>query len=238
MSYLLTVSGVVVRRRRRNILDDVSFQHEGGVLGLAGANGAGKTTLLRTCAGLLRPDVGTVLLDQEGRPVRLSQRARMLPQAFDYPRNLRLKDFVAYSAWLNGAGKNSENAATEALASVDLADSARTLLGEASGGMVRRAGLAAVLATDPGLVILDEPTTGVDPEQRIVMRALIGQIAERKPILLSSHIAEDLEQLCGRLLVLGTGRLLFDGAPQDLIRATGTATLETAIVTLPRSAAA
>lgn len=232
-----TIDSLVVKFGRRAALSGVSFEWKEGALGLTGSNGSGKSTLLGVLAGTIRPHSGTVVVADGGSPIELgSLRVGFVPQSFEFPRGMRIVDFVRYAAWLQGV-HNPEARANEALAQVGLDDVASRRLGHASGGMVRRAGLAAALVGDPQLVILDEPTTGIDPEQRAVIRGLLQNLAQTRAVVLSSHIAEDLEAICATVVILDAGRLAFAGTTERAKTLAGTETFEGAIVAIPQRGA-
>lgn len=234
MSTTLVVDSVGRRYGRRSAVSDVSFEWDGGALGIAGSNGSGKSTLLGMCAGVVAPSSGSVTLIVDG--VAMSPRAGRVgyvPQQFGFPRSLRIADMVAYSAWLQGVAGPAE-AASAALQAVDLQDEALLALGKASGGMVRRAGIAAALVSRPDVLVLDEPSAGVDVEQREVLRSLIRSQATERLVLLSSHIGDDFTAACRELIILDHGRPVFTGTPAEVIEAGGGQSIEKAIVEIPR----
>jgi ABC-2 type transport system ATP-binding protein len=222
-----------VRFGRKRALTDVSFAWQQGVLGVTGANGSGKSTLLEACAQIVRPSSGRVVSVLERNGSVEAARIAYVPQNPTFPRSLTILDFVAYSAWLQDAGRASARLAAAAVESVGLTAERHTRLGRASGGMVRRATFAAALVTDPDLLILDEPTTGVDAEQRAVMRELISQQAAERSVILSSHIVEDLTALSDEFIILSAGRIAFFGTTAEALQLAKTDDLETAIVTIP-----
>lgn len=236
MSAVLLVDSVVRRFARRTAVDGVSFEWESGALGVAGSNGSGKSTLLAMCAGVLEPSAGLVTLVADGvASSPRSGRVGYVPQQFGFPGSLRIEDMVAYSGWLQGI-RAPAAAAAAALASVGLEGEARLPLGKASGGMVRRAGIAAALVSRPDVLVLDEPSAGVDVEQRGVLRALVRSLAEEHLVLLSSHVGEDFTETCRELLILDHGRASFFGSPAEAMKVSGEESIEGAIVEIPRRA--
>jgi ABC-2 type transport system ATP-binding protein len=203
-------------------LSDVSFTLQPGVIGLIGVNGAGKTTLMHVLAGLLAPTEGTLAFaDDAGRGLvhwrDLRRRIALMPQSFDVPRNVSAGDAVAYLTSLRGFDRaESSDRAAAALAVVGLGDRARKPVRSLSGGMLRRVAFAQAIAGDPDVLLLDEPTTGLDPEQRVLVRDLISERRDRGITLLSSHVMEDLEAVAGQVLVLHEGELVFAGPMADL----------------------
>jgi len=187
-----------------------------GTTGLVGVNGAGKTTLLLTLAGARRPQGGTVTLD--GVDVYGPDRRRVLtrigfmPQELELPRELRVSDALSYVSWLRGVPARDAGAREpELLALVGLQDRRTHPVGRLSGGMRRRLVLATALVTAPDVLLLDEPTTGLDPEQRATLRALLTDLPGTSVTVLSSHVMEDVEQMTGRIAVLDEGRVLHHG---------------------------
>lgn len=238
MGTTLVVDSVGRRYGRRSAVTEVTFDWDSGALGIAGSNGSGKSTLLGMCAGVIAPSSGSVTLIADG--VAMSPRAGRVgyvPQQFGFPSSLRIADMVAYSAWLQGVAHPSD-AASWALREVDLQDEALLALGKASGGMVRRAGIAAALVSRPDVLVLDEPSAGVDVEQREVLRTLIRAQARERLVLLSSHIGDDFTGVCRQLIVLDRGRSVFEGTPADAINAGGGESIEKAIVEIPKRARA
>lgn len=219
---VLIAEGVTHRYGRNGspALNDVTLQLQPGVTGLVGVNGAGKSTLLAVLSGALRPTSGRVSLDGVdlyGRHrMHALSRLALMPQDFQVPVNKSAREVVAYLAWLRGVkGTAVWEAADRALAVVGLTTEANKRFRALSGGMRRRLALAQALAADPKVMLLDEPTTGLDPEQRVMLRALIRQLPDDQITLMSSHVMEDLDSTCERIAVIDEGSLLFDGAIGD-----------------------
>ena len=195
-----------------------------GVTALVGKNGAGKSTLIKAMVGLVRPEEGelTVLgVDVSQRRLEPTHYTRIgyLPQDFGYVASFTTREFVEYGAWLKCVPARSIKSAVEAaLDVVGLTAAARTKMRKLSGGMRRRAGIAQALVHDPELLILDEPTTGLDPEQRVRFRELIRDLATERAVLLSSHLIEDVRALANHILILDEGQLRFDGTVDELER--------------------
>ena len=194
-----------------------------GITGLLGPNGAGKTTLIRILATLLSPSAGQVGVngwwtsDLRDR-VEIRRRLGYLPQDLGlYPR-FTVFEFVDYLALLKELDDPAERhrRVRAALAAVELEDLARRKIRTLSGGMRRRVGIAQAIVADPLLLLLDEPTTGLDPEQRMRFRQLIAGIGEQRTVVLSTHLVEDVAAVCTQVVVLWQGRVRFHGTPSQL----------------------
>jgi len=216
--------GVVRSFRRTRALDGAELAASPGVTGLLGPNGAGKTTLLRMLATVLAPDTGElrVLGRDPGDPAqRLEIRRRLgyLPQDPGYQRGFTAFEFVDYVAilkeWTQRRDRHDEVRRVLGLVGLDEVRSRK--IRALSGGMRRRVGLAQALIGDPELLILDEPTVGLDPEQRLRFRDLISQAGEGRTVLLSTHLTDDVAAICGQVVVIVAGRTVFSGTPSDLI---------------------
>jgi ABC-2 type transport system ATP-binding protein len=206
-------------------LRDVHLTIQPGLLGLLGPNGAGKTSLMRILATLLTPTEGTARIGdydvQRAQDRRQIKRLLgYLPQELGLYPNLNAYEFLDYMAILKGLhdGSARKQRINELLEMVGLADVAKRRLKGYSGGMKRRVGLAQALLTNPQFLIVDEPTAGLDPEERIRIRTMLSELAlaGERVIILSTHIVEDVAQTCRRLIVLHKGQVRFDGAPEDL----------------------
>ncbi|MEH0512837.1 ABC transporter ATP-binding protein [Streptomyces sp. B21-106] len=204
-------------------LDGVSLRLGRGVTGLLGPNGAGKTTLLRVLATAVPPDGGRFTAlghDPDTASGRLALRRTLgyLPQTPGFHPDFTAFDFVDYVAILkeltDRAARHRE--VRRVLDAVDLSDVRGNRLKRLSGGMRQRVALAAALVGEPGFLVLDEPTVGLDPEQRMRFRELIAQAGEGRTVLLSTHQTEDVAMLCHRVIVLAGGRVRFEGTPAEL----------------------
>ena len=191
------------------------------LVGLLGPNGAGKSTLMKLLVAALMPTEGSILVD--GAPLnkvegKLKASLGYLPQDFGLFDELTVTQFLDYMAALKGL-KNPKAAIREVVAAVNLEEKARAKIRTLSGGQRQRVGIAQALLGEPELLIFDEPTVGLDPEERIHFRNLFSRLAQKRLVLLSTHIIEDVQSVCSRLLVLHRGKLRFDGPPEELIRA-------------------
>lgn len=195
-----------------------------GMFGLVGPNGAGKTTLMRILAGLLRASGGSVSVfgnDLASNAGRQAAKATLgyLPQDLGLYPNLNAYEFLDYMAILKGVTDKAQRQRqiADLLEKVRLTDAASRRIKTYSGGMKRRVGIAQALLGNPKLLIVDEPTAGLDPEERVRFRNLLTDMAAERTIILSTHIVEDISQSCNDLAVLRGGRVLFRGSPVDLI---------------------
>jgi ABC-2 type transport system ATP-binding protein len=207
-------------------LSHVNLEVGGGMFGLLGANGAGKTTLMRILAGVLRPTHGEVHIgghDMAAEAGRTAVKRELgyLPQELGVYPDLSARGFLDYLAILKGLDERRSRRArvAELITTVGLDDAADRKLKTYSGGMKRRVGIAQALLNDPRLLIVDEPTAGLDPEERIRFRALLAGLAGARTIILSTHIVEDVALTCRRLAVLVAGELVFHGATGELVNA-------------------
>lgn len=204
-------------------VDRVSARLVPGVYGLLGANGAGKTTLMRMVCDVLRPTSGEIRFD--GRDVRAlgdGYRARLgyLPQDFGYYPDFTALDFMCYLAALKGLGRRAaRNRSLELLETVGLADVAGNKVRTFSGGMKQRLGIAQAVINDPAVLVLDEPTAGLDPKERVRFRNLIASFAQDKIVILSTHIVSDIEYIADEILVMRAGSFIMQGAPTDIVAA-------------------
>ncbi len=204
-------------------LDGVDLEIGKGMFGLLGPNGAGKSTLMRAIATLQTPTSGSIRFDDIdviAEPEKLRRTLGYLPQDFGvYPRVSAL-DLLDHMAVLKGiAGKGERRDTVETLLQqVNLWDVRKKAVAGYSGGMRQRFGIAQALIGRPSLIIVDEPTAGLDPEERNRFLNLLAEIGENVVVILSTHIVEDVSDLCPRMAVLATGRILVEGAPADLIQ--------------------
>lgn len=204
----------------KSALENVTLEWREGVQGLLGPNGAGKTTLMRLLATLLAPTAGSAEID--GIP--LTERGRIreivgyLPQDFSFYPGMSVGEAMDYLALLSGVkgAKARRRRIDTLLEEVNLAAHRKTKVKALSGGMKRRLGIAQAMIHEPQLLIVDEPTAGLDPEERIRFRQLLARFAERRVVLLSTHVVEDVESSCRQITVLKNGRVPFHGAIADL----------------------
>lgn len=209
----LIMDRVSKQYKNKIAVDRISLTLSEGVHGLLGENGAGKTTLMRMLCGILTPDSGTVTFD--GMDVsEEAYRAHLgyLPQDFGYYPEFSAADFLRYLAALKGIPKQkAKQKASELLALVSLSDVARKKIKTFSGGMKQRLGIAQALLNDPKLLILDEPTAGLDPGERVRFRSLIETLGKNSIVLLSTHIVSDIEHIADQVLIMRQGQLIYQG---------------------------
>lgn len=207
-------------------LDHLSLTIEMGMFGLLGPNGAGKTTLMRVLATLLRPTggaayVGDWKVDDRSQKWKIRAQLGYLPQEIQMYDNLSAREFLAFVAALKRVPAQERGRQIgEMLELTGLSDAADRKIRAYSGGMKRRLGVAQALIGNPKLLIVDEPTAGLDPHERVRFRNLLVELAQERLVLLSSHITEDIAQTCSRLAVLDRGQLRFHGNIQTLLHTT------------------
>ncbi|MFD0738492.1 ABC transporter ATP-binding protein [Lysobacter koreensis] len=221
-SCTLDLDGVGFRYKGgHDALSEVSLRLERGIVGLLGPNGAGKSTLMRILATLAKPTRGRVQWNGEDtarRPDPLRRTLGYLPQDFGVYPMLSAREFLAYLSAVKGvSAKRAAARVDECLAQVGLSEAADRRLGEFSGGMRQRVGIAQALLNDPKLLIVDEPTVGLDPEERLRFRHLLSDLAVDRLVILSTHIVSDIEASASSLAIMAKGRLLFSGTPEALI---------------------
>jgi len=203
-------------------LKDFSLRLGPGILGLLGPNGAGKSTLMNILATIMQPTEGRVLwngIDTLHRPDELRKVLGYLPQSFGVYPNLSAQEFLEYLAALKGLdARTARQRIDELLQLVNLTDARKRPLGGYSGGMKQRIGIAQALLNDPQLLIVDEPTVGLDPEERVRFRNLIADLAGERIVILSTHIVSDVEATATRIVLVNHGRLLVNTLPETLLR--------------------
>jgi ABC-2 type transport system ATP-binding protein len=203
-------------------LKNISLHIEKGMFGLIGRNGAGKTTLMRIIATLLNKSDGNVTVCgiPTENPKEIRKLIGYLPQEFSIYPNMRVYEAMDYLGVLSGLDKATRTERThELLKKVNLHGSRKLKVKALSGGMKRRLGIAQALLHDPQVLIVDEPTAGLDPEERVRFRNLLREIAGDRIVLLSTHIVEDIEKTCEKIAVLNKGELFYDGTLKDFIGA-------------------
>lgn len=217
---------LTVKLRRKTVLDRLDLNVSPGVHGLLGKNGAGKTTLLRTIATIVRPTSGSLSVLDTQLPASIAKtralRARIgyAPQAPSVLRQLTAHQQVTYAGWLKGLSEADANQrAGEALARVRLGERATDRVGSLSGGMLKRLGIASAIVTAPQMLLLDEPTAGLDPEQRVIFRELVRELAADCTVLLSTHLVDDVAAICDQVTLIDVGRRVFTGTPPAMLAA-------------------
>lgn len=209
----LVVDRLSKQYKNKIAVDRVSLRLQPGVYGLLGANGAGKTTLMRMICGILKPTSGTVAFDHKDVTTE-EYRAELgyLPQDFGYYPEFTGQDFLLYMAALKGLSKPyAKRKVKELLELVALQDVAKKKIKTYSGGMKQRLGVAQVLLNEPKLLVLDEPTAGLDPKERVRFRNLIAELGKENIVLLSTHIVSDIEHIADKVLLMKDGQLIYQG---------------------------
>lgn len=217
----LTLKGINKKYGNHVVLNQLSRQFTAGVYGLLGANGAGKSTLLNTICGARRPDSGSVHFDDLDIYADLPKyysNLGFLPQDFNYYPQFTGLDFLIYIGLLKGLEKSSaKSKGIELLALVGLAEVQNKKIKAYSGGMKQRLGIAQSLINDPAILILDEPTVGLDPQERVRFRNLISSLSADKIVILSTHIVSDVEYIADQVLILKDGNFKEQGTAEELL---------------------
>ena len=218
----LQIDHVSKHFRDRKAVNDISLTLTPGVWGLLGANGAGKTTLMRVIAGIMRPSAGRVLY--RGAPIQtLGERYRnvfgYLPQEFGFCSGFTVREYLNYIAALKGLPEmRGRQRAGELLERVSLSDVSDKKIARLSGGMKRRVGIAQAMLNDPEILILDEPTGGLDPGERVRFRNLLSEFAHDRIVLISTHIVPDVEYIAACHAIMKDGKILAVGTTEELVR--------------------
>jgi ABC-2 type transport system ATP-binding protein len=210
-----------VYRGGTRAVDGLSLTLGHGMLGLLGPNGAGKSSLMRIIATVTRPTSGTLRYegtDLTAAPDAVRRHLGYLPQDFGVYPHLTAREFLRYLAAAKGLSARSARARIEELLElVNLTGAPKRPLGAYSGGMLRRVGIAQALLGDPRVIVVDEPTAGLDPEERVRFRNLLSRLSADRVVLLSTHIVSDVESVASDIAVMAGGRLLRRGAPEELM---------------------
>lgn len=201
--------------KKKEVLHQVTLELDQGIYGLLGPNGAGKTTLMRCLVGLHKVDSGEICMDEEIKKRGIGY----LPQSFGLHGNLTVYENLEYLAALK---KLSDKGLTEhilnCIETVNLTEQKDMKCKKLSGGMLRRLGIAQALLGDPGIIILDEPTVGLDPEERLRIKQLMRQVGKKSMLLISTHIVEDMESLCDRVIIMNQGSILKQDSQQEILK--------------------
>jgi ABC-type multidrug transport system ATPase subunit len=217
---MLVLDGVSKKFRGGNFgVRDLSLSIGGGVLGLLGPNGAGKTTLMQMIATITRPTSGTIRfqdVDVVRNPDAIRRKLGYLPQDFGVYDNLTAIEFLSYFAALKGV--HSKARINEMLEMVNLHNVAKRAVGGFSGGMKQRLGIAQALINDPDLVIVDEPTAGLDPEERVRFRNVLADVGLGKLVILSTHIVSDVESVATHIAIMNGGSIVACATPEELMK--------------------
>jgi ABC-type multidrug transport system ATPase subunit len=233
----IEITDLTRRFGRTRAVDGVDLRTGTGVFGLLGPNGAGKTSLLRMLATVIRPSSGSMRLlerdpSQHGPCREIRRRLGYLPQNLGYYPGFTVVEFVEYFALLKEVPpRQVPRAVAAAVERVGLGDKAKAKLRTLSGGMLRRAGIAQAIVNEPELLLFDEPTAGLDPEQRVEFRSLIRELGQGSTVVVSTHLVEDVGAACAEVALMHQGKIAFQGTPGELValgtdHGTGDAPLE------------
>ena len=218
----LKIQNITKRYRDKTAVDDVSITLTPGVWGLLGANGAGKTTLMRMLAGILQPSSGRILCDGvEIGTLGAAYREKLgyLPQEFGFYPEFTVQDYLEYMAALKGLPRTEAARQIDALLErVSLTEVRRKKIVKLSGGMKRRVGIAQALLNDPEILILDEPTAGLDPGERVRFRNLLSEFAQERIVLISTHIVSDVEYIAAENAVMKAGKIIAQDTTEGLVK--------------------
>lgn len=216
---MIEIKSLKMKFKKNTVLKGVDFTFTSGVYGLLGPNGAGKTTLIRSMAGLYQPKEGKILYN--GKPIGKSKEyissLGYLPQGFGIFKELKPVEALMLMANLKGIDKKTaEQDARRVLEIVNLSDAVDKKVGAFSGGMLRRLGIAQALLGDPEIMIFDEPTAGLDPEERLRFKNIISRLSKEKTIIISTHIVEDIEAVCDKIIVMNDGNIIKSGSCSEI----------------------
>lgn len=216
----LKISRVTKQFFEKIAVDRVSLNMKPGVYGLLGANGAGKTTFLRMICGVLTPDSGEISLDRFSvKEEEYRNCLGYLPQKFGYYPNFTAWDFLMYMAALKGISRNRAKVRIEELLeAVNLKGAEKKKIAAFSGGMKQRLGIAQALLNNPKLLVLDEPTAGLDPKERVKFRNMISHLGKDRIVLLSTHIVSDVEYIADEILLMKEGSILHEGSLPEILK--------------------
>ncbi len=210
---------------------NLSFSvNKGEVLGFLGPNGAGKSTTMKMITGFLEPTSGTVSVcghDILEEPIAVKEKIGYLPEGAPSYGEMTVKNFLDFIADIRGLkGQDKQNRVDEIIKKINLETVRNQTIDTLSKGFKRRVGVAQALLHDPEVLIMDEPTDGLDPNQKHEVHMLINEMAEHKAIIISTHILEEVDAICTRAIIIASGQLLFDGTPEDLLAKSNTGRLD------------
>jgi len=221
----ISVQNLSYSYRNRSVLRDLSWEIDPGFVGLLGPNGAGKSTLINCLVGLATPDSGIIQMAAGAA----SSRIGYVPQRAGLPGNMKVRDCIEYAGWLNGiSGRSLPGAAQRVIDLLNLSQLADRRSRALSGGERQRVAIAAALCHGPSVLILDEPTVGLDPTQRLAVRRTIKQLSGIECVVIATHLIEDVEFLCETVGVLNLGGLRFTGTLNQLLERSSTQSREDA----------
>ena len=203
-------------------LDNINLAiNSPAMIGFVGPNGAGKSTLMKMLVGQLLPTSGNIIVDGvllNKNEKHLKERLGYLPQDFGLYEELTVEEFLDYMACLKGINRSKRKSIDRAISLTSLEEKRKFKIKTLSGGQKQRIGIAQAILNNPELLIVDEPTVGLDPEERIKFRNLFSEGSKEKIVILSTHIIEDVESICNSIIVLNKGKILFAGEPSELVK--------------------
>lgn len=206
---MIEIKNVTKKFGRKLVLDDVSCKLDKGVYGLLGPNGAGKTTLFRCILNLYATNCGQIVID--GVPSRKSRKLNIgyLPQSFGLFKELNVADAMKYFCNIKKVPRKArEEEITRCIRAVNMEEHLKKSGGKLSGGMIRRVGVAQALLNKPGIILFDEPTAGLDPEERMRFKNVVSHLGDEETVIISTHIVEDVEVCCEQVIVMNEGRVV------------------------------
>jgi len=219
---MIEVKGLVKTYGPKRAVDGISFRvRRGDVLGFLGPNGAGKSTTMKMITGFLRPDAGSATvdgIDVTADPVAVKRKLGYLPESAPAYPEMTVEEFLLFVAEVRGfaSGAERQSAVDRAIVQTHLVTVRRQTIETLSKGYKQRVGLAQSLLHDPPVLVLDEPTDGLDPNQKMEVRTLIKSMAAEKAVILSTHILEEVEAICTRVIIISQGRIVTDETPDQL----------------------
>ncbi len=220
---MLEVTNVSKSYGKKQVLHEINLKFENGIYGLLGPNGAGKTTLMHIITGLIAPSSGTVAYQEKDireRKSRYHDDLGFMPQYTSYYPNFTGQEFLRYMCTIKGIPtRMQKETISEALRIVNMTEHRNENIGHYSGGMKQRIGIAQAIINNPKILVLDEPTAGLDPLERIRFRNLISELSKDRVVILATHIVPDVESIASKVLLLHNGRLIVGGSPEELINA-------------------
>jgi ABC-2 type transport system ATP-binding protein len=215
----IQVNGLVKKYGEQKAVNDISFSlNKGEIVGFLGPNGAGKSTTMKIITGYLQADAGKVTvsnIDVREHPLEVKKKIGYLPEANPLYYDMYVREYLDFTAGVHQVS-NKKEAIEKAIATVGLTPESNKKIGQLSKGYKQRVGLAAALLHDPEVLILDEPTTGLDPNQIIEIREVIKRLGENKTVIFSSHILQEVEAICDRVIIINKGKLIADDSVQNL----------------------
>ncbi|WP_026888717.1 ATP-binding cassette domain-containing protein [Clostridium beijerinckii] len=218
MNNQLLVENINFSYNKKNILKDISFSCSNGITSVLGANGAGKTTLMKVLIGANKPSTGKILLNNENLLKDSNNIIGYLPQNFDTYDNITGYDFLSYVCDIKNVDSTEKKQHIDKVVEqFNLESIISKTIGSYSGGYKRRLGIAQAVIGNPNIVVIDEPTVGLDPEQRLEFRHYLSEIGKERIVLISTHILEDVELYTNNILIIDQGSIIFKGSASDAI---------------------